>query len=131
VQTRAMSWIVGATVGSSSKAIWSTMMRVRQGYHGDYPHDPDDYWRCRNLLRLIPEWRERLHEMSMHGPVWKALVEHWDEIEALFVSEATHPDDRQWALRGGAGAKRTYDFMRSIIDPAEEVQGRNYFRVRV
>lgn len=52
-----------------------------------WPHDPADFKRCLTLLAACPELRERLPIMAEGGPQWATLVEHWDELEALFREE--------------------------------------------
>lgn len=104
-----MSWIVGENVGESSKAIWAHMMgagKPRWGY--SYPHDPDDLSRCLRLLRLIPEWRERMPEMAKHGMVWRALIENWQCLENMMEAEVG------WDWSKGSRAPKTYEFMKSL-----------------
>jgi hypothetical protein len=78
---RAAQWIVGRDTGSSSKALWAVMMGVKGGK--DYPLDGGDFGRCYRLLQAVPEWRQRIGEMAAVSQYWKALVAHWDELEAL------------------------------------------------
>src|SRR5690349_18657585 len=111
LQRRALEWIGGDHVGISSKCIWRTMMGVDESKapardRGFYPLDPSDFWRCRRLLLAIPEWRERMGEMSKHGAVWAALVDRWDEIDAQFVAEVGEVPDYF------ASAPKTYELMK-------------------
>ena len=88
-----IAWVTSGDTGSSSLTIWSVMMGRRVGQaHGerfwpDVPYDPDDFGRCYRLLKKMPTWRERLPEVAERYPKWKALVEHWDEIEQLYLKE--------------------------------------------
>lgn len=110
IQERAMAWVVGGHVGMSSKAIWANMMDAGKPEHGwSHPHDPDDLSRCLRLLRLIPEWRERLPEMAKRSDSWRALVRHWDQIEQSMEDEVG------WDWSKGRSAKKTYDLMQSMI----------------
>lgn len=108
---RLMHWLNGIDSGISSRTIAATLEReplILQGRAG-HPHDPSDLWRCMNLLDLIPEYRARLDEMRFVSPVWAQLVDHWDELEALW--HAATPDgmvracyDRmQELIRAGGG----------------------------
>lgn len=85
-QTKALQWIVGGDTGISSETIWSVMMGVeKQGSFGPYtPSDPGDFGRCYRLLKLIPEWRDRLHEVAQKHPKWGPMVEAWDELETMY-----------------------------------------------
>jgi len=83
---RAYQWTVSGDTGLSSKAIWAAMMGVESA--GDYPHDPSDFGRCYRLLKLIPEWQERLPEIAKAHPHWQPLVDRWDEMTALYEKES-------------------------------------------
>ena len=110
VQERALVWIVGGNVGSSSKAIWANMMGAAKPYYGwSHPHDPDDLSRCLMLLDLIPEWRPRLPEMAKRSDAWAGLVARWDEIVTSFKDE--FGDERNARI----GTGKTYKIMRSAI----------------
>lgn len=81
------AWFIGGATGVSSETIFGVMMRVAVKAYGA-PHDPDDFSRCRLLLQVKPDWRPRLGEVAARFPVeWAALVEHWDELEALWMEE--------------------------------------------
>ena len=75
VNKRATQWIVGGDTGCSSKTIWAVMMGVIQKYSMT-PSDNDDYGRCIRLLQLIPEWIDRLDEVTAQYPDWKEAIEH-------------------------------------------------------
>lgn len=88
VQERALGWIVGDDTGTSSETIWAVMMGVApaKSYPAP-PYDPADFGRCYRLLAVIPEWRDRLIEMPSCFPEWGPLVDHWGEMEALWLEE--------------------------------------------
>ena len=112
VNERAMSWIVGHHVGSSSRAIWAHMMDAGEPDWGwSHPHDPDDLFRCLRLLDFIPEWKPRLPEMAARSEAWAALVGKWDEIVASFDSEFGAEPHRR-------GTGKTYNLMRNVIEGA-------------
>lgn len=111
---RAAEWLLSDDTGMSSKALCARMMGGKPKMDGfNYPSDPSDFGRCYRLLKLIPEWRARLHEMSDCGPYWKALVEQWDAIEASYLAETAV----------GPHAEKTYKLMKSILDPIEDADG--------
>lgn len=113
IEDRALQWISGGDRGLSSETLWRAMMG-REQERVSYPHDPDDFGRCARLLRLIPEWRPRISEMSALHPVWAALAQRWDEITAAMDQEV----GIDWSK--GRKAAKTYDLMKSIIRPEEE-----------
>jgi hypothetical protein len=88
-----LDWIAYGDVGVSSRTIWAVMVGVIQkgpipcGSAYDVPHDPDDFRRCYNLLKLFPSWRQRLSRVSAIFPAWTPFVSSWDKIEALFERE--------------------------------------------
>lgn len=94
IEQRALWWISNGETGISSKTIWSVMMRTAEPHSKDawgryrYPLDPSDFRRCRLLLDLIPEWRERLQEVADMFPTWQGLVDNWGELDALYDEEA-------------------------------------------
>lgn len=104
IETRALRWASSSTTGASSKAILKVMTgnHPKDGYC--YPHDPQDFERCRALLELIPEWKARLSEMKAVGAEWAALVDHWAELESLHA-KGSYP--------------ATYRRMKKILDPIE------------
>lgn len=89
VDKRALQWVVSGDTGISSKAIWAHMQGIgpEKRWPWTWPSDPSDFGRCHRLLKFIPEWRDRIEEMGQYGPEWKALVEHWAELEAMFAVE--------------------------------------------
>jgi hypothetical protein len=53
----------------------------------------------------VPEWRARLSEVAACYPKWKPLVDHWDEVSALYEEEvasgwAPKTYNRMLELRG-------------------------------
>lgn len=108
MDARLSKWFFGHDTGLSSKAIAFFMMGTRDVYF-NYPHDVSDFGRCYRLLELIPEYRKRLWEMRGVNPEWTALIEHWEELEALWIEEST-----------GERAPKLYAKMRELIDSAKE-----------
>lgn len=81
-------WIIGNDTGISSKTIWAVMMgAVSAGGWFGVPQDPDDFGRCYRLLKLFPEWKDRLHEVTEYFPAWTGLVREWDRLTELYEKE--------------------------------------------
>jgi hypothetical protein len=111
---RALWWFTdeNGERGMSSEAIWYVMTRtlqvervishdphaeqrltmcrikiIEEGHSGAHPHDPDDLHRCYKLLQIIPEWKNKMHEMKSVSAVWGKLVENWDVLIELLVAQ--------------------------------------------
>ena len=89
LETNPEDWERGLFVGSSSATIFAVMMgRTPAGIGRDrigaVPRDPDDFSRCHRLLRVVPEWRSRLQDVSERYSAWTPLVENWDRLTAHF-----------------------------------------------
>lgn len=67
-----------------------------------YPHDPADFGRCVGLLDAEPRLRESISALTEnHGPQWKVLIEHWDELEVLYrTGKAPRLSERMKQLLG-------------------------------
>lgn len=114
--SQALSWVVSDDTGSSSLTIWAVMMGVtsptgrssRFMTLGTPPADPDDFGRCVRLLDLVPEWKNRLAEVSSRYPRWEPLIRHWDELTTLYFQEVpTHQ----------GSAPRLYKRMQELLHP--------------
>ena len=81
-------WAHGRDTGTSSLTIYSAITGM-PSHHGRYdvPHDPDDFGRCYRLLKLFPQWREKLAETIKLCPEWKPFAEAWDELTAIYEEE--------------------------------------------
>jgi hypothetical protein len=106
---RAIHWIIGDCTGTSSKTIWAAMVGGVEGTHRlggrfDIPYDPSDFYRCRQLLQLIPEWRANLGKVAEIFPGWKPMVDVWGELEALYDEESP-----------SGNCPRLYDRMRELV----------------
>jgi len=112
IEKRAATWAATGKTGVSSKAILATMMGKPPKDRFCYPHDGGDLGRCLGLLDAVPEFRKRLGEMKAVGPEWAALVDRWDELEALY--RADH--------------KGLYEHMKAILDPIEATN-RNLIKI--
>lgn len=94
-EQRAILWAAFGEQGISSRTIFGVMtgaIKHEDAFPRDWarfnvPHDPSDFRRCYLLLKLIPEWRERLEEMADAFDYWRPFVDHWDEMTALYEQE--------------------------------------------
>lgn len=105
LQARAMLWLYSGERGISSETIFYALMGIgnypelsckyqySKSRSFDIPHDPSDFRRCYLLLRLIPEWRDRLYEVALLFPKWKNLVDNWDELTAIFERDPEYSQE--------------------------------------
>lgn len=80
------AWYQGHDTGLSSLTIWHVMMGLRP-QRPSIPLDPSDFGRCHRLLAIAPQWRQRLGEVAEVYPEWRGLVDHWGDLEALYLEE--------------------------------------------
>lgn len=119
ISSQAITWHLHGEHGISSEAIYDRLTYgvTNSRWSSSHPHDPSDFRRCELLLQAVPDFRVRLSEMADVSPAWRALVERWSEIAAVFEAECpgvfTHEN------HGNRMATRTYELMQSIIDGAE------------
>jgi len=107
-----INWITGNDTGISSKAIWSVMMGAASFSNTDVPHDPADFGRCYRLLKLFPEWRNRLDEVATAFPKWGPMVREWDHMEYLYEKD-----------KATGRCSDLYDFMQSLMDECFTADG--------
>ena len=89
-------WISSTATGTSSKTIWQTLSGIfipDLRWH-DVPHDPTDFGRCYRLLKVMPEWRERLSEVADKYPTWAPFVREWDRLTAMYEEACVRPDGK-------------------------------------
>lgn len=83
-------WLDSHDTGLSSLAMCQRLFGVGQPRVDDrtlHPLDPSDFGRCHRFLEAVPEARTRLAEVADLSPTWKTLVQHWDELTALYLKE--------------------------------------------
>lgn len=107
-------WFGSNDRGISSNAIVEVMEGLPRGmltgsFGLGHPHDPADFGRCFRLLEAVPLYRHRMDEMRI-SPVWNALVNHWAELERLYIEECP-----------GGKCHKLYDRMQELIDEARKV----------
>jgi hypothetical protein len=117
--SQAITWHLNGEHGISSEAIYDRLTYgvTTARWFSNHPHDPSDFRRCELLLRAVPEFRARFSEMADESPVWRALVERWSEIAAVFEEEC--PGVFTYEDHGNRWAYRTYALMNSIISTAK------------
>ncbi|MFA5376052.1 MAG: hypothetical protein WC455_09935 [Dehalococcoidia bacterium] len=81
------AWLAGADTGLSSKALACRLSGIPYAER-DHPWDPDDIGRCFRFLDRFPELKSHLYIMKDVSPVWERLVDHWDELRALWDEES-------------------------------------------
>lgn len=91
---RADKWMAEGDKGVSSKTMWHFFMAkdyarpARPLSENGYPGDSSDFGRCLALLTYVPEWEERISELSelqgLDGATWYALGQHWEELKSLY-----------------------------------------------
>jgi hypothetical protein len=116
--SRIVTWLLTGEPGQSSMAMaaafWGLPPEHNQNFRA-HPWDPADFRRCLLFLEVIPEGRERMDRLRALSPQWNALVDHWAELEALFIEEAPphwKEPNPHWMM------PRTYARMQEILDAA-------------
>lgn len=82
------AWLARGEVGLSSETIARYLTgrdMGRLGTTGHLPADAGDFSRCCLLLDWAPELRDRLPRLKTLSSAWAALVDVWDELEALLA----------------------------------------------
>lgn len=98
------AWLASDDTGISSKTMAAVLCEVHYDKREwSHPYDPDDFGRCHRFLEAVPEARAKLALMGAASPVWAKLVQHWDELTALYLEE----------LPSGK-APRLYDRMKEL-----------------
>lgn len=99
-------WLAnGVDVGMSSECIAFTLAFNIVPPRKSYPNDVSDFRRCFTLLNKVPELREHFQKMAEVSPIWKNLVEHWDELETFYKEE-----------QGRGRCPKTYELLKSLIE---------------
>ena len=111
VCNRICMWLAYGEQGISSRTIFDVLSGMEKPDEFPYellhniPLDPSDFRRCYLLLRLIPEWRERLGEVAEAHPTWKPFVENWDKLTQLYEEERSN---------ASVNAPKLYKFMQEL-----------------
>jgi len=112
ISENALRWLAFGERGVSSNTMFTviTGINAMSGWnYYSHPLDPDDFRRCENLLRAVPEFREKLTLVSSISDIWRKLVENWGKIISLMEQESPG------IFKGGYGqCKKAYEFMQSL-----------------
>ncbi len=103
----ARAWVRTGEHGNSSLAMCMALYEIPElgsGSSRANPHDPSDFRRCVLFLEAVPSARPRLHELAGLSVQWSRLVEHWEELEALYQQE-----------RGKKKAPLLYQRMKEVL----------------
>ena len=113
LEHKILVWLATGETGVSSEAIAYTLCGIHPTRCGGctWPSDPSDFKRCLKLLRAIPEIRQQLDKLRPLHRCWGALVDHWDELEACFMSEVGEWLTEEYSNKR---ASKTYDMMEKI-----------------
>jgi hypothetical protein len=107
-QHRLCVWLTGNDTGLSSRFMARTIMGgAQERDEPDHPWDPADFGRCHRLLEAVPELRKYLSLLRDKSAVWDRLIEHWDEMTALYLVEAPK-----------GTAPMLYELMQSLTRPS-------------
>lgn len=83
-------WLIGPNTGTSSKFMAATVIAALGGggiadpMSGHTPRDAADLGRCIRLIERVPGVRSFLPVLRQASPVWRAYVDAWDELTALW-----------------------------------------------
>jgi hypothetical protein len=77
-------WLENGERGVSSNTIIGVITDcfIDQKHYG-HPHDPDDFRRCYELLKAVPELKMDLYKMKSLSEVWSKLVDNWDRLTQM------------------------------------------------
>ncbi len=106
-ESKALWWITNGHVGLSSKTMWLCFMN-QPNPRINHPYDPDDFSRCYKLLEAVPEWKERISELSKLSAPWKNLAENWDKLNQMYEQNVKE----EWKNSKKIGM---YKFMETLI----------------
>ena len=103
---KAMLWMANGEVGQSSKYLCMTLCGIECRHN--VPHDPADLNRCFEMFKAVPELKERFGLMRKSSLGWEKLVDNWDKLQSLFISEVGD----NWEK--GGSATMTYLAMKGL-----------------
>lgn len=117
---KAANWLSGNDTGLSSKTIMGAFLGT-QVDSPDMPWDADDFGRCYRLLKLFPEWRNKLHVVSEKYPAFTPAERVWDLVETLYETGDYHlchkvlqESRKKWIDESNSPAKPTLEIRLEI-----------------
>lgn len=96
-----IDWFCTGDTGTSSKAMAAAVCGNKPDpvwSKCNHPRDPSDFDRCVKFLIAVPEARQHMDKVAALSPIWKALVDNWDELERMLFAEAANPQDKEYRL---------------------------------
>lgn len=91
MKDKILEWFATGERGISSEAMACAVADIKpndlHARFGNHPSDPDDFERCVKFLAAVPEARLHMGKVAKLSTVWARMVEHWEELEALFTEE--------------------------------------------
>lgn len=91
VKTRLLKWSLSGDTGSSSETIACAAIGLaetdRRNGDFDVPYDTSDFGRCYRLLQAVPELRDAFPLVVKAYPKFGPVLDAWDELAALYVSD--------------------------------------------
>ena len=100
-----VQWLADGRRGLSSDAMCKRFYGLPAGAGTDHPRDPSDFHRCVEFLQATGSFG-KVALMRDVSPQWAALVQNWDSLYAIYVTEL--------AEKTGY-AKKTYAAMKEIF----------------
>ena len=104
---QALWWIAGGNTGLSSITMWQCFMG-QENFPINHPYDPDDFSRCYDLLKCVPEFKDNLDKLKPLSKQWSNLVENWDKLTEMYEKNVAN----NWVEKKEIGM---YDFMKTLI----------------
>lgn len=115
---RYAKWVRGGDTGTSSKTLLGAIIDAPL-CEPSAPSDGGDLGRCIRFLREFPELREQLDKVRSAHRDWPALIDNWEELEALYEAEiAEYREHRdgysKWRHERGLDPFPVYNRMREL-----------------
>jgi|GEM_PF-1977138 len=87
---RMIAWIREGDRGISSEVIFEVLANhplLETELDFSTPEDASDFNRCHELILRIPEWENRLNEVSEKHRHWKLIIERWQELKTCLIND--------------------------------------------
>lgn len=121
-----MAWAFGDDTGVSSETMAKIALGLGPGrtFGFDRPYDSGDFGRCYRLVKVVPELREFFPLIVEKCPQFGPIIEHWDELCALYEQDLSETPQYEMRSRGRGRSKirvqinqrACYDRMRELND---------------
>ena len=102
-----LDWMFNGETGLSSECMAAVALKVKRRRY-NYPLDPADLNRCLKLVKHAPGIRRSFPRLRKLGKEWRAVIDHWDELQEMFVAEVG------WDWSKGQRASKTYERMKAL-----------------